>query len=207
MANGFVVERSDIILFNNDFERNRAHNVWPQNLEECFVTALDYRVNNLLDGRFELLHKYKGQVRCIARKTKEKEPVIPVQRHWYQTGKINLSRWLIAGLGLNTYGEGDIVIYGIGKTAECFFAALKRNNFSLTRIRGFMVTTPKQKEYEGFPVLSPSDIEGVKVIIIAAHDYEEEIYDSIKYLERRGVRIIGLKQYMSLINYRSGVIV
>lgn len=198
MANGFAVERSDIILWNDDFELNRARHIWPQSLEECFITAVDYRVSNLLDGRFELLHHYKGSVRCIARKMEEKEPAIPIQRHWYQSNKMNLGGCLLAGLGLNIYLDGEIVIYGMGKTAERFFAALKQHNFPLCRIRGFLATTPQQKEYEGLPVLSLSDIDGVKVIIIAACDYEEEIYEGIRHLEEQGVRIIRLKQYNSL---------
>lgn len=193
--NGFRVEESNIVLFNKRFEANQYY---PSALEDILSTAIDYRMFNLLDERFDLLHSYKGTLRCIAQKTEAKIPEVPIQRHWYGHGCHG--HGIIKGLRLDKYDSGEIAIWGMGGTANRFLNMLLEAEFPMNRIKGFFASFTDAKEYHGYPVLNIENLSeyGIKLIVIAANLYEDEIYENICHLQKRGVCIIGLKKYKGL---------
>lgn len=73
------------------------------------MIASDYRMLNLLDGRFEILRGYKGIVRCVATKQENINKCLnPIQRHWEEHKYKNQA--IIKALKLDKYDKGDIAI-------------------------------------------------------------------------------------------------
>lgn len=199
--NGFVIKESQIILGSSDFYNNMIENVFPKKLEDCLSTCLDYRLLDLMDGRFDLLKGYKGTLRCIAQKKEDFiANKVPVQRHWYQNKK-DVFRLIIERYKLCSYPEGSIAIWGNGVTAKEFLEAFKSSELFDTKIiKGFFNGKDVSligNKYEGYTVFGykKEEVCGLKVIVIAAVDYEEQIYEQVKCLENENIKIIKLKKY------------
>ena len=197
--NGFKIEESNIILGSQKYWVDINKNNQPTLLEECLSTVGDYRMLNLLDGRFERLKGYKGIVRCIATKKENRKcNIIPIQRHWYEHKCKNKA--IIKALKLDKYDNGDIAIWGMGKTAKDFVDGIHAyKNFRKDSIKGFFSNSinVNNQDFDSYPILNKEKILDykLKIIIIAANDYENEIYADTKWVENHGIKIIGLKKY------------
>lgn len=193
--NNFDVEDINLTLFSNAYNEKMCNNIFPESLEDCLCTALDYRMINLQDGIFNLLHDYKCNVRCIAVKRDVSSNAVPIQRHWYDKG-LNEDIF-IKILNIDNYDKNSIVIYGAGYVADRFYKILEKYEAIPDKVVGFCVTEAKSETFHEKPVMGLKkavDL-GIKAVIIASTDYEDEIYSSIEWVKERGIRIIRLKKH------------
>lgn len=92
----------------------------------------------------------------------------------------------------------SIAIWGTGSSARTLLNSMKENNSdNLKCICGFFDGKKKNvvgKIFEKYNLLQIDSIQDYQLdaIIIAALDYEDEIYNEIKYLEKIGIKIIKL---------------
>lgn len=193
-CNGFEVISSNIVLRAPHYQPDKDSSM-PQHIEDCLATGIDYRMMNLIDARFDLLHQYKGNLRCIAQKVTNVDFRVPVQRHWYEHSA--MKKALVKGLCLSSYQEGEILVWGMGNTAKRFLAALSEVNFPTEKIAGVTAKERSLAEYLGYLVIDSEklDISKIKVIIIAAVEYEDEIYRLCKRKFGDSVRYIKLRKY------------
>lgn len=197
-ANGAAVEDCNLVLWSKNYEKNMQSHKMLDNLEDCLTVGLDYRIMDVFDGRFDRLGDYKGTLRCIAVKKEEiKEFKTPIQRLWYDHHCRNHAMY--KALQLARYQKGEVVVYGMGDIAKMLIEALEAEvDFDRSVIRGVTATAADEKEFMGYPVINRDELKEtkVKLLIIATTSFADEIYQDIKYLEKNGIRIVKISQFM-----------
>lgn len=191
-ANGCKTLVSDLILESRDYaERydsikyaNVNGNWLPQKLDEDLTTTIDYRILNMRDGRWGgyLSHipDYAVMLHFVAKKLEDVEQITaPVQRHWYRDYDVES---FIDYCDLERKPHGSTAIWGIGNTAKTlmdFFEGSKL--FKRKYIKGFFDSNKIEGDFCGYPILDHGRIStiGIDSIIIAANDYEAEIFDKL----------------------------
>ena len=190
--NGCKTLVSDLLLESRDlaerYDNIKCANIngnWlPEKLDEDLTTTIDYRILNMRDGRWGgyLAHipDYAVMLHFVARKVKDvKRITAPVQRHWYCDYDVD-SFIDYCDLGRKLYGS--TAIWGIGNTAKTlmnFFEGSKL--FKRKYIKGFFDSDKIEGDFCGYPILDHRKIStiGIDSIIIAANDYETEIYNQL----------------------------
>lgn len=86
---------------------------------------------------------------------------------------------------------------GIGANIKKLYKIMQSGNVPIETIAGFFQTQQAAVDFLGNPILNIKELNsyGIKVLIIAALDYEDEIYESISWVKDRGIKIIRLSKY------------
>ncbi|SEJ87857.1 hypothetical protein SAMN05660742_12144 [Propionispira arboris] len=143
-SNGGSIENCNIVLWNDEYEANMRQNILPTFLEDFLLTGIDYRILDLRDTSFDILHGYKGILRCVARQLNKEFNGKQQQNYWHDN-HIKQDA-LISGLSLLKYGVGQIGIYGMGDTTKQFMRVIEKcEMFSKDSIRGFLQVDLKKK--------------------------------------------------------------
>lgn len=194
--NGFRVDKLDIIM------KKDGYISIPTKLEDCVVTAPDYRFYNLRD--VEGMPNYVGLLRGVAVK---KEPtgkimILPKQNHWY--GWINgqiLYEMLSYDLSLAD-SVANLAIFGAIPQGKMLLDVISQHpDFSFDRFKGFFTFDADNRcEFEGFPVLHGGELltSGINILIVAYEN--EEICGKLANIVGDKMQIIRLSDYSTVIS-------
>ena len=195
-VNGFQVLESNIVLRSPRFTPDHGNGM-PLFLEDCLSTAIDYRMVNLMDQKFDLLHEYKGNLRCIAKKTRRlSSTTLPIQRHWYMLQAKHKA--MVKGLNLFAYKEKEILIWGMGDVANKFINIIDTAGVPREKIMGVISNNKDINDFHGFEILSCEDFRTDNkplLVIIASFYYEEEIYRKAKEIFGEHAKLVKLSKY------------
>lgn len=193
-ANRFFIE--DISILFHDQNSVGVELQYEANLR----TKVDCRLVKNVPGEIKISSEYRALLCCIAVKKEDADGLnTPLQSVWKEQYLYRNPAPIFQRIGLAEYPDRSVAIWGAGETARSLVRWIEANNLE-QKICGIcdrmdVNEFPKNWMGGGYRFLDyrKTDVlRRIKAIVIAAIDYEEEIYARIRHLESDHLRVIKL---------------